>query len=80
MNYAEVNNMFPQHGFFYTINGMSMNDALDHAARLCGPDAHVINLNGQVLLATTQSIGTEQPWARPINGNPDPAPSEETPQ
>ena len=80
MNYNEINAMFPTHNFFYSVNGMSMNDALEHAARLSGYDSHVVNLNGQIVLATVTSIGTDIPWARPVNGNPDPAPSEEAPQ
>lgn len=78
MNYDELNNVFPHHSYFYTVNGIQMHEALDRVARLSGQPTQVINFQGQLVLAVQHELSSEIPWITAVAGNPteDAAPSE----
>lgn len=79
MHYDDINPLFHHHSFFYTVTGKTMNEALEYCARVTGHPAQVIQLNGQLVLATVDSIGTDISWLRPVPGNPDPIVEESAP-
>lgn len=77
MNYDELNNTFTHHTYFYTVNGLSFNDAIERCARLSSNPVHVTSINGATVLASMDNLGSEIPWLIPVAGNPAPeAPTE----
>jgi hypothetical protein len=77
MNYDDLNNVFLHHSFFYTVSGLSMNEAIERCARLSSNPVHVTTINGGIVLASMTDLGSEIPWLIPVAGNPsadEPAP------
>lgn len=70
MTYDELNNVFPHHSYFYTVNGIQMNEALDRVARLSGQPTQVVTYQGQIVLAVQHELSSEIPWITAVAGNP----------
>lgn len=69
--FNELNNIFPNHSFFYDVSNMSFSEALDRCARLSGDDNHVVNYQGKVVFAAKSKVDTDQiDWLNPVPGSP----------
>lgn len=68
--YDDLSNAFPGFTHFYTINGLSMNDALERCARLTGEDAHVFNYQNQIVFALQHEISNDNSWLVAVPGTP----------
>jgi hypothetical protein len=55
--YDDLNTVFPDHYYFYTVGNMDMSQALDVCARLSGEDTHVIQYQGMTVFAVKHQIG-----------------------
>lgn len=68
--YEQLDQIFPGHFYFYSVSAVDMSEALEKCARVIGENAHVINLNGQMYMASQTNLGSEITWAVPVAGNP----------
>jgi hypothetical protein len=68
--YEQLNEAFPQQTHFYTVNGLTMADALERCARLTGENAHVFNYNGQIIFALNHDLGSDLDFLTPVPGTP----------
>lgn len=69
--FNDLNAAFPNFTHFYTVNGLSMADALDRCARLTGDDGNVFHYQNQIVFALTHSLGTDIPWLSAVPGTPE---------
>jgi hypothetical protein len=69
--YNELNNIFPDHFYFYEVGNMSFGDALERCARLTGDDGHVVNYQGRIVFAVKHKLVTDDiSWLNPVPGSP----------
>jgi hypothetical protein len=68
--YTQLNEAFPQQQYFYTVNGLTMADALEKCARLTGENSHVFNYQGQVIFAVNHDLGSDIEFLTPVSGSP----------
>lgn len=66
--YEELNNIFPNHWWFYEVIGLNITEAMDRCARMTGDPAHVINYQGRIIFASVNEIGNDNPWLILIGG------------
>ena len=70
--YNDLKTAYPQFSHYYTVGGLSMNDALERCARMTGEDANVFNFNGAIIFALTHALTTaEIDWLNPVAGTPE---------
>jgi hypothetical protein len=68
--YDDLNQLFPNHYYFYQFVGGDMNAAMDLCARLTGDASHVIERNSSIYFAVTHTLGDSIPWLVAVDGQP----------
>ena len=60
--YEELDAMFPSHTHYYIVGLTDMNEELDKCARLSHGMVNIINYNGQMILISPNSLGSQISW------------------
>lgn len=68
--FEELNNAFPDHSYFYEVNGLTMSEALERCARMAGDAGTVFNYHGKIIFAVKFNLGDSIGWATLLPGNP----------
>lgn len=68
--FEELNNAFPDHNYFYEVNGLTMSEALERCARMAGDAGAVFNHQGKIIFAVKFNLGNSIGWATLLPGNP----------
>ena len=74
--YEELNTAMPQQ-HFYEVIGLTFGEALDRCARMTGNEGNVFTFNGKTIFAIHHSIGGDNDWLVPVDGQPAETPAEE---
>jgi hypothetical protein len=64
--FDELDAIFTNHSHYYTVGLPDMNEALERCARVTHTNPQVINYNGQMILATQHSLGSQISWLTEI--------------
>ena len=68
--YDDLNQLFPNHFYFYQFVGGDMNTAMELCARLTGDASHVIERNGGIYFAVTHPLSNDISWLSMVDGQP----------